>query len=140
MSNTQILTQFPKKPLSYEEAIVTTENWLATNILTREQREEGMLVGIFDYHDRKEDGIEKRPWAGVRVAEVSFHVPGRGGGSYMQVDAPWGIAVCGQVERCILALVEGWNSQVDTLGEGYAETDDEFWRLGHLFELMKKED
>lgn len=41
------------------------------------------------------------------VAEVDWHNK-RGGASYMQVDLPLGLAVCAQVERWLVALMEGW--------------------------------
>lgn len=41
------------------------------------------------------------------VAEVDFHNE-VGGSCYMQVDYPHGIAICGQVERWIVALMGDW--------------------------------
>jgi hypothetical protein len=43
-----------------------------------------------------------------------------------------GIAICGQVERCALALIEGWNGEQERTGS--YETDEEFDRLQCLFE------
>lgn len=57
---------------------------------------------------------------GLRVAEVSFWKPAPGstperplggGCSYMQVDVPWGAAVCLLTERLILAYAEGWTAE-----------------------------
>src|SRR4051812_3844758 len=76
--------QFTVEPVSYEEAITITQDWMIENLLTEEQRKRGFTVEIFDYHNGDEANLTKRPWAGVRVAEVSFHTS-NGGGSYMQV-------------------------------------------------------
>lgn len=150
MATIALKLDHPTEPMAYDDAIEYTENWLAENALTQDERDRGVECRIYDYHDGNAGGLKKRPWTGVRVAEVSFHIPGRGGGSYMQVDAPWGIAVCGQVERCILALIENWNEDAQIKVKSYggknqeykdmAVTDEEFWRLGHLFKTMQKED
>jgi hypothetical protein len=120
----------PTTPLPYADAIVHVERWLEAEILTSEQRErDGLRVTIYDYFDRRAASLQQRPWCGVHVAEVDFHNES-GGSSYMQVDAPWGIAVCAQVERCILALVEAWNQHLEHTGS--YETDEEFERLRFL--------
>jgi hypothetical protein len=135
--------QHPRNKLEYAEAIEYTERWLADNVLDAVAIANGVQCSIYDYHDGNADNLKKRPWTGVRVAEVSFHTKG-GGSSFMQVDMPWGVAVCGQVERCILALVEGWNRNAKWVEEGDSgyfdmdDTDAEFWRLGHLFEEANK--
>jgi hypothetical protein len=50
------------------------------------------------------------------------------------------VAFCGQVERCILALVEGWNEDTSEYdGIIYGEGDGEFDRLAFLIEESKKE-
>ncbi len=61
---------------------------------------------------------------GIRVAEVSFFTD-NAGASYMQSDLPYGLAVCAQVERYIIALVE--------------ETDEEeeLSRLAYLLDADK---
>jgi hypothetical protein len=143
MTDTPPQLQHPRNKLNYANAIQYTERWLEINVLPEEQRGDGWHCTIYDYHDRDGNNLKKRPWTGVRVAEVDFHNEA-GGTSFMQTIQPWGIAVCGQVERCILALVEGWNSDAKWVvegDEGYwqaSETDEEFWRLGHLFEEMSK--
>jgi hypothetical protein len=121
----------PVAPLRYAQAIAHVERWLEAEILTSDQRKrDGLRVTIYDYFDRRGASRRQRPWCGVRVAEVDFHHE-HGGASFMQVDSPWGIAVCGQVERCILALIEAWNRDVGQTGS--YETDEEFERLRYLF-------
>jgi hypothetical protein len=46
------------------------------------------------------------------VSEVSFS-DNRAGCAYMQSDLPWGLAVCAQVERCVVAVSEGWENEDD---------------------------
>lgn len=79
----------------------------------------GLSPKIYTYNDE----VNKRPLAGCIVSEVSF-ISNSGGCSYMQVDLPWGLAVCAQVERCILAIAEGWEKE---------EIDEEFARLDLCF-------
>src|SRR4051812_8823643 len=133
------MIEHPREALPYADAIKYVENWLTLHQLSQVDRDKGFSWRVYDYHDGSAVKASGRPWTGVRVSEVGYSNKS-GGGSYMQVDMPWGIAVCGQVERCILALVEGWNkdSHVDSQGEEYGETDDEFWRLSHLFEEASK--
>jgi len=116
----------PTTPLTYRDAFAYVTCWIEAEIPTPTERE-AIKVAIHDYYDGSAAELTRRPWCGIRVAEVSFHDE-RGGGSYMQVDAPWGIAVCGQVERCILALIEAWN---DSAAPSF-ETDEEFERLRDL--------
>jgi hypothetical protein len=130
------MIEHPVDALPYAVAIKYVEDWLNEHQLEQKDRDAGFAWHVVDYHDGDEGNLLKRPWTGVRVAEVDCHNKS-GGGSYMQVDMPWGVAMCGQVERCILALVENWNRDVytDDAGESWGETDNEFWRLKHLFEL-----
>lgn len=129
-------TNHPQEPLSYVDAIHHVERWLNEN-----HAEAGYTWRIWDYHGRDETRLSDRPWVGVRVAEVSMS-DGRSGAAYMQSDLPWGLAVCAQVERCILALIEGWNqgaTVVTDSGEPFVigdGTDEEFWLLD---DLLKKE-
>ena len=56
---------------------------------------------------------KQQPAIGVRVAEVSFSTfdptsQTGGGSSYMQVDVPWGAAVCLLTERLIIAYADAW--------------------------------
>lgn len=127
--STSKFPEHPATPMEYTEALTYVETWLTRHHLSDEDRAQGYAWKIHDYLDRNPQGLAKRPWVGVRVAEVSVSCP-TGGGSYMQVDAPWGIAICAQVERCILALIEGWNRDAE---HGYMdETDEEFWRLSSI--------
>lgn len=116
----------PTEPLSYADAIGHVEGFLLTALAA--EFSPNVEVKVYDYFDGDETKLAKRPWVGVRISEVSFHVRGVGGSSYMQVDQPWGIAFCGQVERCILALIENWNAS------GQEETDQEFERLQFLID------
>ncbi len=138
MSEDLNTTEHPMDAMSYVDAITHTEQWLNSVHLRGEDAARGFTWKIYDYYDRDEQGLAERPWVGVRVSEVSIASPA-GGASYMQVDQPWGIAICAQVERCILALVEGWNRDAEYVPEdgGYmplADTDEEFWRLSGLLE------
>ena len=139
MSDTIAPPQHPRDPLSYPDAIRYVENWLTESHLTEQDRDRGFRWHVYDYHDGDPAKLKDRPWAGVRVSEVDVSCP-TGGGSYMQVDMPWGVAVCGQVERCILALVEGWNQNpyIPSAGDPWYDTDDEFWRLTNLLEEAEK--
>src|ERR1700757_1183717 len=89
----------PKGPMPYVEAIPYVEKFLAETV----KLPDGWVCNIYDYFDGDADvgphSLNDRPYVGVRVAEVSFHTT-NGGSSYMQTDIPWGIAFCGQVERC----------------------------------------
>jgi hypothetical protein len=123
--------EHPVKPLGYRAALGHVKRWIEAEILTEKERAAHVEVTIYDYFDRQASLLSKRPWCGVRVAEVDFHTKDAGG-SYMQVDAPIGLAICAQVERCILALIEGWNEEEPRTG-GY-ETDEEFDRLRIAFE------
>ena len=78
----------------------------------------GTTPKIYAYNET-EGKTKHRKWAGVMVAEVDF-VDSSGGCSFMQVAVPWGIAVCGQVERCLLAIMENWSEE---------ERSEEFERL-----------
>jgi hypothetical protein len=127
----------PRRRMAYSKAIEHVERWLTENHLTQEDRDNGFSWTVHDYLDRTGAGLEKRPWIGVRVAEVSV-ANSCGGASYMQSDGPWGIAFCGQVERCLIALIEGWNRGASEDGPNYGETDEEFWRLNHLLVLASK--
>ncbi len=132
----------PRTPFAYSEAVQYVANWLTEHVLDQAARDQGYTAKVYDYFDGDaENGTQSltdRPFCGVRVSEVDFS-NSRGGGSYMQTEAPWGIAVCGQVERCILALIEGWNDETNSYtaddGEEYGETDAEFLRLDELFKL-----
>jgi hypothetical protein len=86
-------------PLSrrLEKAVAAVEGYLLR------YAPEGMTPKIYIYNDAK----MLRKWAGVMVAEVSFS-SALGVASFMRVDVPWGIAVCGQTERAILAFIEEW--------------------------------
>ncbi len=128
--------EHPATRMEYTEALVYVEAWLTKHHLTDEQRAEGYSWKIYDYLNRNPRGLAERPWVGVRVSEVAVS-NNTSGGCYMQVDAPWGIAICGQIERCVLALIENWNQDAEYVDKdgGYvdgAETDEEFWRLAHL--------
>lgn len=47
----------------------------------------------------------------VRIAEVSYASPdNKAGASFMQSDLPWGLAVCAQAERCVLARMYDWSA------------------------------
>lgn len=128
----------PREPLSYSAALAYVEDWLTENALSDEDRAIGFACKVHDYHDGDENSLIERPWTGVRIAEVDF-TNGTSGATYMQVDQPWGIAYCGQVERCVLALVENWNRNPTTSdGEEYGETDEEFGRLALLIEEARK--
>lgn len=131
----------PATPLPYGAAVIYVQDWLRENMLSQEERDMGKQVSIVDYADGDGAKLSTRPYAGVRVAEVDFFIPKRGGGTYMQGEVPWGLAVCAQVERCILALVEGWNrdAHIPSEGEPWYETDDCFWRLGELFRQMRED-
>lgn len=133
------MIEHPRQPLEYANAIKYVEDWLNKNHLTDYQRERSFGWHVYDYHDGNAANLIKRPWTGVRVSEVDISCS-TGGGSYMQVDMPWGVAFCGQVERCILALVECWNEPVqkDSDGTEWGDTDSEFWRLGYLIEQANK--
>lgn len=120
----------PTKPLSYREALRYLERWIEAEILTAAERNERIEVSVVDYFDRESSAHQERPWCGVRVVEVDFHNE-YAGGTYTQVEAPFGIAICGQAERCILALIEGWNAKSEQSGN--YETDEEFERLRGLF-------
>ena len=85
--------------MSTTKAIKKVQMHLASHALN------GAEVSIYFWHDQIPE-ISKRPLAGIRVAEVSFSV-GLSGASFMQSD-PDGLAVCAQVERCIIAYAEGW--------------------------------
>ena len=68
----------------------------------------GLSPKVYTYNELdKRRKSHKRPWAGVLVAEVSFFNE-QCGCSYMQVDFPYGMAVCAQTERAILAFIEEW--------------------------------
>lgn len=135
----------PIEPMPYADAIAYVEKFFFDHALTDEFRALcGAKATIYDYFDRDPDKLAARPWVGVRVSEVAFSYsqPDRAGGaSYMQADQPWGVAFCGQVERCILALVEGWNqheheseSTWDYDPELFGEGDEEFDRLQALID------
>jgi hypothetical protein len=128
----------PTKSLGYAKAIGYVENWLNENHLTDEARERSFAWHIYDYYDRTPAKRKERKWVGVRVAEIDCSCP-NAGASYMQTDMPWGIAFCGQVERCIIALIECWNDGASADGPNYGETDEEFWRLNNLLEAANKE-
>lgn len=143
MSNAEkMATEHPALPIHYPDAVHYVEQWLNENHLTDEEREGRYQWRIYDYYGGSAEGLKSRPWTGARVSEVSVAGP-RGGGSYMQIDLPWSLAFCAQVERCILALVEGWNQGAEYVDEdgGYLSgncTDEEFWRLNDFIEEMKK--
>jgi hypothetical protein len=120
----------PTAPLNYREAIRYLERWIEAEILTTEERAKGVVVSIIDYFDRECSARHERPWCGVRVVEVDFHTK-NAGASYVQVEAPIGLAVCAQVERCLLALIEGWNAETEQSANH--ETDEEFDRLRSVF-------
>ncbi len=128
----------PTTKLGYAAAIEYVENWLTASQLTDEQREQGWAYHVYDYYDRDPAKRKKRKWVGVRVSEIDCSTR-NAGAALMQVDMPWGIAFCGQVERCIIALIECWNDGASADGPNYGETDEEFWRLGYLFEQSNKE-
>jgi len=122
--------QQPTKPLSYPDALNYLERWIEAEILTAEERNAHIAVSIVDYLDRNPSTRTERPWCGVRVAEVDFHTEDAGA-SYMQVEVPIALAICAQAERCILALVEGWNKEARRTGS--YDTDEEFERLRSVF-------
>lgn len=109
----------PEKP-DYRQAIVQVEHFL------QQFAPKGTTPKIYDYFGGESAEREQHPWCGVRVAEVSF-VSNRSGCAFMQTDLPHGLAVCAQVERCILAILEGWDMTEG--GDGH----EEFWRLSTLF-------
>jgi hypothetical protein len=106
---------------SYVDAIKRTEQFLVY------LANPGVVATIYDWleGDRNEISLKKRPFVGVRVAEVCFS-SGRGASTFMQSDMPWGIAVCGQAERCILSLIEDWDEEMP------GEINSEFERLAFL--------
>ena len=119
--------------MKYLRAIEEVETWLLKETVPKIDRAR-TRVKIWDYFDGDvEKGSKDRPLCGVRVAEVSYmrEMPsgGMAGASYMQGDMPWGVAFCGQVERCILSLVENWPE---------AEQTDEFDRLLYLVKLSEQ--
>jgi hypothetical protein len=103
----------PKRD-KFTEAVTAVEGYLLRHA------PKGMTPKIYTY---RELDARQRPFAGCIVAEVAFDND-RGGCSFMQVDVPWGIAVCGQTERCILAFVEDWPKD---------ELDEELQRLSYCF-------
>jgi hypothetical protein len=135
----------PTKKLSYKKAIRYVEDWLTkSKLLTSDARGKGWTAKIEDYLDGDKAALAGRPWVGIRVSEVDVNGPtehGYAGSAWMQVEAPWGIAMCGLVERCLLALVEGWSEEpyhYGDDGEPYYEIDEEFWRLADLIEQMNE--
>lgn len=127
----------PTTQLPYATAIKYIENWLTQNHLTEQDRKQGFAWHVYDYLDGYQDGLSERPWLGVRISEVSITYS-NGGVTYSQTDMPWGIAFCGQIERCIIALIECWNEGASADGPNYGETDEEFWRLDHLIKESNK--
>jgi hypothetical protein len=65
----------------------------------------------------------------TRVAEVSFSND-KAGCAYMQADLPWGLAVCAQTERCLVAVMDVWTDE--------GEVEEEFQRLGWLLASKDK--
>lgn len=89
-------------------------------------------VSIYTWADHPLDAPRLRS-IGLRVAEVSFWWPAPnstaerpqgGGSSYMQVDVPWGAAVCLLAERLILAYAEDWPAEIEEDRLAYALKDD----------------
>lgn len=62
--------------------------------LTPEQREAG-------FHSYMECWPRRGSLVGIRVAEVGW-MASNSGSTWMQSDAPWGLAVCAAVERLLL--------------------------------------
>ena len=83
---------------------------------------------VYLYVD-KVSNRKRRPWVGVRVAEISFY-NASGGASFMQVDIPYGLLLCAAVERYILALVDGWED---------IEIEEELWRLEEVVRYCQTE-
>jgi hypothetical protein len=107
-----------KKMIKYDEAVAKVEEFL-------QQFCKGDLKAkVYDYLGRG-DTLKERPFVGVRVAEVSFFND-RGGCSFMQSDVPEGLAMCAQVERCILATIEDWDA------DGNGDGEEECERLRYL--------
>jgi hypothetical protein len=117
--------------MTYDEAIAKVKE----KLLEYAKVPAGYQCSIYDYalnFSTKQRDLEQHakdhPYCGIRVAEVSFS-NASGGCSYMQVDVPWGIAVCAQTERVLLALVEGWDED---------EIEEEYWRLEQCFAVQEK--
>lgn len=91
----------------FSEAIKHVESF----ILTATNSKSDTKCSVYTYQNDE----RKREWAGVLVDEVSVYNE-RGGYSWMQSDLPHGLAVCAQVERCLLALIEDWGFGVDEDG------------------------
>ena|SRR5579864_1736438 len=107
----------------FREAVASVEGYLLRHA------PKGMTPTIYTYQElTRQQKAPRRPWAGVMVSEVSFHSD-LAGCSFMQVDVPWGIAVCGQTERCILAFIENWPEE---------EKQEELDRLSYCFQEDKK--
>lgn len=119
--------------LTYKQAVTKTTEFLTDILLSDAEKKAGNTeVTIHDFYGCDEGKVpseerKKRPWVGVRVAEVSVVTNrpdgGMHGGSYMQSDYPYGAAICRQVEFCILSLIEDWNDGAE------AESDEEFHTL-----------
>jgi hypothetical protein len=105
-------------PKTITQAIAEVEQFL------RQYAPPGMAAKVYPYTEN-EDEHRQRPWCGVLVAEVSFFGD-RSGCSFMQVDLPHGLAMCAQVERCLLAVLEDWDADGGTDGQ------EEFERLAYL--------
>ena len=83
-------------------------------------------IEIYSWDDPPLETMKRNKAVGFRVAEVSFvrRAPNSvGGSSYMQTDAPIGLAVCAATERAVISLVEEWEPE---------EQHEEIWRLCHL--------
>lgn len=105
----------PKRQ-SFASAVASVEGYLLRHAPI------GLTPKIYTYRTLAKHATKWTP-AGCMVAEVSF-TNERGGVSFMQVDVPWGIAVCGQAERCILAFTEKWPKE---------ELNEELERLSYCF-------
>lgn len=71
------------------------------------------------------------PDAGLRVAEVDWvSADRRAGATFMQRDLPFGLAVCAQVERCVITVA--------LLGDDEDEVESEFASLNFLLSDQKE--
>ena len=105
-------------PMNYKRALAYVTKHLQKFALN------GAKAHVYDFADGNVRNIKRRPFAGIRVAEVSF-ATAMAGCSFMSSDLD-GLTVCAQTERCLLGLCEGWSQE---------EVDEEFDRLDYLLRL-----
>lgn len=92
----------------------------ATEFITKSACPDGATkVNIYTWVDNPLDAHQLRS-IGLRVAEVSFWTPAPdstaerpmgAASSFMQVDVPWGAAVCLLTERLVIAYAEDWPAE-----------------------------